>query len=542
MGNETMMLSRRELIALAAATGSTAVAIPEAVSAATTDAGTLTIARSSDSVSLDPTLATAAPSVWVFSNIFETLVREDRDLSIRPALAESWEVAGPSTWRFHLRKGVEFHDGTPFDAAAVKFTFDRALNPKAPARGLSMAGPISEATVVDPYTVDISTRHAFGPTLQSLSEVFVFGIVSPSAVQKYGEDFGHHPVGTGPFRFVSWTENSQIILQRNDRYWDQKPAITNLIFRVIPDPNSQVLAFKAKEIDGILSPDANAIAVLRREPSATVYEIPGLRMLYVGFNTQRPVFSDVRVRQAFNHAIDTHAIAERLLRGTATPATGYLPKQTFGYFDAGTYDYNPAKAKQLLAQAGWVPAAGGRLQKNGADLLVNFWGYTGRDPNSRLIAEAIQGELAEIGVDVRLRIWDYAQLSSALWQNTPKSGPAATGYDMFMLGWTTITGDADFTLYGNISDISEPPNGLNATFWAPPAYMDALKAGRFSTNQLARRAAYKTAQQMLHAAAIWCPLVVLDEVTVFSNRVKGYAPNPVEYYMALMNGVTVNPA
>ena len=170
------------------------------------------------------------------------------------------------------------------------------------------------------------------------------------------------------------------------------------------------------------------------------------------------------------------------------------------------YDYNPAKAKQLLAQAGWVPAAGGRLQKNGADLLVNFWGYTGRDPNSRLIAEAIQGELAEIGVDVRLRIWDYAQLSSALWQNTPKSGPAATGYDMFMLGWTTITGDADFTLYGNISDISEPPNGLNATFWAPPAYMDALKAGRFSTNQLARRAAYKTAQQMLHAAAIWCPL------------------------------------
>src|SRR5262245_57949844 len=153
----------------------------------------VTIARTAEAPSLDPHQATAAPSVYVYANIFDTLVVQDRDLSLKPGLAERWEQTSPTTWRFHLRRGVTFHDGTPFNAQAVKFTFDRVLDKKTPARGLSMAGPISGATVVDDYTVDISTPEPYGPFLHSMSEVFVFGIVSPAAVEKYGADFGRNP-------------------------------------------------------------------------------------------------------------------------------------------------------------------------------------------------------------------------------------------------------------------------------------------------------------------------------------------------------------
>jgi peptide/nickel transport system substrate-binding protein len=504
------------------------------------DGGTLTIARAADSESLDPKLATTAMSLWVYTNIYDTLVEDDQQLKPRPGLATSWDQISPTTMRFHLRQGVKFHDGTPFNADAVKFTFDRALDKNSPARGLSVAGPISDVKVVDDYTVDISTSQPYGPMLKSVSLTMVFGIVSPTAVKKYGAEFGRNPVGTGPFSFASWQANSAITLNRNAEYWGGAPHIDKLVFKVIPEANSQVLAFGAGEIDGIASPDANLIARLKSDDTANVDQVPGLRMLYVGFNTQRPVFSDVRVRRAFNHAVNTQAIANQVMRGNAVSAKGYLPEPVFGFFDAGTYKYDPAEAKRLLSEAGWKLGSDGKLQKDGQPLSVNFWGYTGRDPNSRLIAEAIQGELAKIGVSVNLRIWDYPQLSSAIWQEHPKTGPATTAYDMYMLGWTTITGDPDFTLYGTVSDISIPPEGLNANFWAPPEYMEQLKKGRFSTNPNDRIAAYKSAQQMLHDAAIWIPLIVLKQTAVFKKQVTGFSMHPVEFYMLKMKDVSLS--
>jgi peptide/nickel transport system substrate-binding protein len=509
----------------------------EARGAEPKDGGTLTIAKAADAVSLDPYVATAGPSVWVYSNIYDTLVIEDRELGVQPGLAESWEQPSPTTWRFHLRKGVKFHDGTPFNAEAVKFTFDRALNPDKPARGLSMAGPISGVKVVDAHTVDISTPEPFGPFLQAMSEVFVFGIISPTAVAKHGEEYGRNPVGTGPFKFESWEKNSQVVLARNEDYWGGKPHLEKLVFKVIPEASSQVIAFGANEVDGIMSPEASLLPRLQADTDAAVYQVPGLRLLHVGMNTKRPITSDVRIRRALNHAINRKALAEQLLKGTATPAEGYLPRQVFGFHDAGFYNYDPEKAKALFAEAGWTPGSDGKLQKDGQPLSVSFWGYTGRDPNSRLIGEAVQGELERAGVTVNLRIWDYSQLGSALWKEMPKEGPHATEYDLFMLGWTTITGDADFTLYGTLSDISIPPEGLNATFWAPDEYMAAIRKGRFSTDPDERKAAYKKAQEMLYENAVWIPLVVLNQVVAFKKNVKNYEPHPVEYYMLLAKDV-----
>jgi peptide/nickel transport system substrate-binding protein len=153
----------------------------------------------------------------------------------------------------------------------------------------------------------------------------------------------------------------------------------------------------------------------------------------------------------------------------------------------------------------------------------------------------VQSDLQKIGVTVNLRIWEYAQLNTGIWQEHPKAGAAATDYDMFMLGWGTITGDADFTFYGTLSDMSIPPLGLNGTFWAPKPYMDLLEKARFSTDPAVRRTAYRSAQEMLHENAIWIPLVVLNQIVVLRNDVKGYKPHPVEYYALRLREVSIAP-
>src|SRR5919206_4849206 len=177
--------------------------------------GTLTIVRPTDPVSLEPNLETTAPGAWVYFNMLEGLLTLDDKMQVKPLLATSYEVMSPTKVRFKLRPNVKFHDGTPFNAAAVKFTFDRALKGTPPGRWVSLAGPLEGAEVVNDLTVDINTKEPFGPVLRSMALVYA-GIVSPTAVQKLGDGFPRAPVGTGPFRFVEWKTNSNVTIERNN--------------------------------------------------------------------------------------------------------------------------------------------------------------------------------------------------------------------------------------------------------------------------------------------------------------------------------------
>ena len=196
--------------------------------------GTLTIVRPTDPVSLDPNLETTAPGAWVYFNMLEGLLTLDDKMQVKPALATSYEVMSPTKVRFKLRPGVKFHDGTPFNAEAVKFTFDRALNGKPPARWASLAGSLSGAEVVDNLTVDVVTKEPYGPILRTLA-MYCMGIVSPTAVSKMGPDFSRAPVGTGPFRFVEWKTNTHVIIERNPDYWGDKALVDRVIFKVVPE-------------------------------------------------------------------------------------------------------------------------------------------------------------------------------------------------------------------------------------------------------------------------------------------------------------------
>src|SRR5207248_1375867 len=280
--------------------------------------GTLPIVRPTDPVSLDPNLETTAPGAWVYFNMLEGLLTLDDKMQVKPALAASYEVMSPTKVRFKLRPGVKFHDGTPFNAEAVKFTFDRALNGKPPARWASLTGSLSGAEVVDNLTGDA---------------------------------------------------------------------------------------------DMVLFPSPAQLPALRRDPKFTVHETTGIRVVFAGLHAGMPPLDDVRVRQALLHAVDRKAILDNIMEGSAGPALGVLAPGVFGYKDMQLdrlYPFDRAKAKALLAQAGFAPGPDGIMQKGGQRLSLSWLTARGRYPKDGEITEAIQAIFKEVGVEARVQVLEWA--------------------------------------------------------------------------------------------------------------------------------------
>src|SRR5215471_2163229 len=351
--------------------------------------GTLTIVRPTDPVSLDPNLDTTAPGAWVYFNMLEGLLTLDEKMQVKPALATSYEVMSPTKVRFKLRPGVKFHDGTPFNATAVKFTFDRALKGTPPARWASLAGSLSHAEVVDDLTVDVVTKEPYGPIPRTLA-MYCMGIVSPAAVQKMGADFSRGPVGTGPFKFVEWKTNAHVIIERNPDYWGDKALLDRVIFKVVPEEGARMIALQTGDADMVLLPAPAQLPALRKDPKYVVHEVVGGRVVFAGMNAATPPLDDVRVRTALLYSVDRKAILDNILEGSAVPARGVLAPSVFGFKDMQLdrlYPFDRAKAKALLAQAGWTPGPDGILQKSGQRLSLSWLAARGRYPKDGEITE-----------------------------------------------------------------------------------------------------------------------------------------------------------
>nr|WP_240465356.1 ABC transporter substrate-binding protein [Neobacillus thermocopriae] len=480
---------------------------------------TLVYGRGGDSTSLDPITTTEGEAFKVTENIFETLVEYgDQDTTINPGLAEKWEVSEDGlTYTFHLRKGVKFHDGTDFNADAVVFNFNRWMNgndEKFPY--YSMFGGykndeghvIKEVKAVDEHTVQFVLKRPQAPFLKNLA-MSPFGIASPSAVEKYGDDFRSHPVGTGPFKFVEWKQNDTITLEKNPDYWKEGlPKLNKIIFRVIPENTARLNALANGEIDVMDGLNNSDEETVKSNPNLQVIERPSMNVGYIGLTTTRKPLDNKLVRQAINHAVDKKAIIDAFYGGKAEAAVNPMPPSIEGYNDAiEDYPYDLEKAKALLKEAGY---------ENGFE--IDLWAMPVARPympEAQKVAEVIQESLSKIGIKAKIQSVDWA---------TYLEKATKGEFDMFMLGWTGDNGDADNFLYTLLDKDSIGSN--NYTHYSNDELHEVLIAAQTETDQAKRNELYKKAQEIIKEDAPWVPLVHSTPLLAASKDVVNYLPHP----------------
>ncbi|MGH7320131.1 MAG: ABC transporter substrate-binding protein [Candidatus Rokuibacteriota bacterium] len=490
--------------------------------------GTLTIVRPTDPVSLDPQLELTAPGTWVYYNMLEPLLTLDEKMQVQLKLASSYEVLSPTKVRVKLRPNVKFHDGTPLNAAAVKFSFDRGLRGTPPARWVGLVGSLVGAEVVDDLTVDVVTKEPYGPILRALAMVYT-SIVSPTAVQKMGADFSRAPVGTGPFKFVEWKTNTHVIIERNPDYWGEKALVDRVIFKVVPEEGARMIALQTGDADMVLFPAPPQLPALKRDPKYTVHEVVGGRIVFVGMQAGLPPLDDVRVRTALLHAVDRKAILDNIMEGSAVAARGVIAPGVFGFKDMQLdqlYPFDRARAKAILAQAGWTPGPDGILQKGGQRLSLSWIAQRGRYPKDGEITEAVQAMLKDVGVEAKVQFLEWATVFPQLRQ-------ATFNYHLFTLGWVTTNADADYSLYALFHSKGVPPEGWNTSRYANARVDPLLEQARRSLNQSERERLYAEVQDILAKEMVWIPVYNTKEIVVTRAHVKGFVVHPVEYNLGL---------
>src|SRR5918996_1561871 len=323
--------------------------------------GTLRIAYEADITGMDPHTSLGIQAMYVEQNLFNTLVTIDENAEYVPDLAESWEVKEDGrVYIFHLRQGVKFHDGTDFNAEAVKWNFDRLLNPEEQVITASYFKPIVESvSVIDRHTLQIALKYPTNTLLPALAVYRVgFMIISPESYKKWGkQDVAHHPAGTGPFKFVRWEQNRIIELERNPDYFKKGlPYLDRLEFRIMKDGVTRATALRAGEVDFVNEVPLEHAERLAKDPKIGVFRGMDAAKIYMPLNAQRKPFDDLRVRQALaGYGIDRKAIAKIAFLGYAEPLVGVIPPGTRGHGDISEmYPYNPQKAKALLKEAGFT--------------------------------------------------------------------------------------------------------------------------------------------------------------------------------------------
>jgi len=473
--------------------------------------GTLVYVMGVDAVTLLPGNMTDNPSEMVCRHIFEGLVEFDEKLNINPALAERWEISKDGTvYTFYLRKGVKFQDGTPFNAYAVKKYFEYVLTHDL--KRTKLYEPyIKEIKVIDDYTVQFVLKHPFGPFLNYLAHGAGL-IVSPKAIDEYGDDpgvLGKHPVGTGPFKLAEWKKGEKIVLVKNENYWQKgKPYLDKIVFRVIPEAVTRALQLQAGDAHLALKIPPVFVEKLKKDPRIDVVIGPSLRVLYIGMNTQKKPFDDVRIRRALNYAIDKETLCKTIMGGLAKPADSPLAPAIWGYYSTGKYPYDPEKAKKLLAEAGYPNGFEAELATPKGRYLQDYE-----------TAVAVQAQLAKVGVKVKVVPMEWATYLAYVNVKNPDKR-----YQMFLLGWAPSTGEADWVLRPLFSTGSIS----NRALYSNPEVDELIVKASREVDPEKRKELYKILQEKIVDDAPWIFLYVLDQVYAKSKKVKGDVALPIE--------------
>ncbi|MBA4493690.1 ABC transporter substrate-binding protein [Paenactinomyces guangxiensis] len=491
---------------------------------------TLIFGRGADSKLLDPAQVTDGESLHVTEQIFETLVKYDKKTTeVQPHLAESWETSPDGlVWTFKLKQGVKFHDGTPFNAEAVVYNFNRWMDKSHPEHkggefpyyGYMFGGykgdkghVIKSVTAVDEHTVKFELNFPQGPFLSNLA-MPPFAIASPAAVKKGPDQFAQKPEGggTGPFKFVEWKKNDSITLEKNKEYWEKGlPKLDKVIFRSIPDNAARFTALQSGDIDMMDGLNPNDVQLIKGNNKLKLYEQPGMNVAYLAFNTQKKPFDNPKVRQALNHATNKEGIIKSFYAGMAVPAVNPMPDIMWGYNkNIKDYEYNLEKAKQLLAEAGYP---------NGFE--VEFYAMTEPRPympDGKKVAEYMAEDFAKIGVKTKIVTYD--------WQTyLDRTGKGE--HSMALMGWNGDNGDPDNFLYVLLDkDNTRTPDAGNIAFYKSDELHDVLIKAQRATKQEERTQLYMKAQEIIKRDAPWVPLVHATAPLASKAEVTGFVPHP----------------
>jgi peptide/nickel transport system substrate-binding protein len=472
--------------------------------------GDLIIAELSDAQSLDPHGSNDVSSSNVQSNIYETLVIRDANGELAPGLAESWTQVNDTTFEFKLRTGVKFHDGSDFNADAVKKSFDRILDPKVASPRAFLYEMVTEVKVVDPTTVQFVTEYPFSPLLAHLTHNGG-GIISPTAIDAdyaamtgdtaAGSVIGTAPVGTGPFKFDSWTPGTQLKLVKNPEYWGTAASIDSVTFKVIPETATRVAELQSGNAHIIGAVEPAQVANVNSFSNAKVLETPTSSLTYIGFNTNKAPFDNPKVRQAISKAIDRATLIDGIYEGFGIPAISPLSPGIFGYTeDVTSMQYNLEESKALLAEAGYADG-----------FKTTIW--TNDNPARQNVAIVLQEGLKELGIEVDIQVLEWG----AYLEKT-----AAGEHDMFILGWSNATGDADYGLYALFHSSQHGDPG-NRSFYTNTTVDGLLDAGRREVDQDKRLATYKEALQLISEDSPMAFVLHPASLVGVDNKVTGFS-------------------
>jgi len=461
--------------------------------------GTLTVVQGADITTTDPFQIQAIRGMH--TSIYDQLLVRDASFKIAPSLATSWDNPDDHTWIFHLRQGVSFHNGEPFNAASVIWSFQRFVAPDEKNIYASMLGPVAQVDALDDYTVKVTTKDPFPALLENLAYGVFMG--PPHAMQTQGDDFFKNPVGTGPFKFVSWSPGEKMVVEAAGSHYGGNPKIKTIVWQPVTEDATRVVELRTGQADLITSVSPGQISQLDGQPGISVVKFPSQSFMVLIMNASKPPFDDQRVRQAMNYAVDKQAIITSLLGGNGTILPAPAGPAHEGY-DANLgvmYSYDPDKAKQLLSEAGF---------SNGLSITLDT--PDGRYLQDKAVAQAISGMLGKVGVQAKVNPWEWGAFVKLLQDKTS---------DMLLIQQGGSTTDNLFP-----ASFSSKIKGLTWQGYTNPQADALIDQARTTVDSTARNKVYGDFIRLIQQDAPWVYLYYQTNISGVRDRVKGFVPRP----------------
>lgn len=480
---------------------------------------TFRIAIGVDPDSMDPVQGTTTTVDNVLDYMVQTFTTLDEAGAVVPVLATDWAFSDDGLkLDFTLRSGVVFHDGTPLTADVAVWNLNRLLDPdvNVPRRGTYTI--IDSVEALDDLHVRLNLK-APAPYLAGAFATTTAGLISPKSIELEGNSYANitHPVGTGPYTFTSRALSERVVVDRFEDYWGEKPFYERVIFSIIPEATTRESLLLAGQVDLIILPPISDIPALNANPATTVYFGPSNRTIYIVINTTKPYLNDARVRQALNYAVDKQAIVDGILFGAATVMDAPMASSLFGYQPIGTYEYNPEKAKELLAEAGVQPG----------EIVLDFMSPTGRYVQDFPASQAIANYLSEVGVTANVRTMDWPTYVATITKPADENET-----NLHFLGWSPSFMDAS-QQYQQFIKSQHPPAGLATSFYTNPEVEALVTEGNSTVNEAKRLELYDQASRLIWDDAPWIFLWVQNFPMVYSSKVTGISGTPNEKFDAI---------